>query len=88
MKKLTTLALITASTLSAAAFASNDDNAYDDLQSAKSAVEALSLTLENLGVDTNTEVDLTGAYTAPQKKAVYEDKYAELRQQFNQVHTH
>lgn len=88
MKILATLALITASTLSAAAFAANDDNAYDELRNAKSSVKALSLTLENLGVDTNIEVDLTGAYTFAQKTAVYEDKYAELRQQFNQAHTH
>ncbi|MFT7372931.1 MAG: hypothetical protein ACI9T9_001625 [Oleiphilaceae bacterium] len=86
MKKLTTIVatLITASALSTAAFASNDDNASEELRSAKAGVEALAVTLKNLGQTVDTNVDLNDAYTFSQKEAAYNAKHAELQAQFNE----
>ncbi|MFT7372930.1 MAG: hypothetical protein ACI9T9_001624 [Oleiphilaceae bacterium] len=83
MKKLTAIAatIITASVLSTSAFASSDDNAYDELLSAS----ALAVTLENLGQTVDTNLDLNGAHTFSQKEAVYSAKHAELQTQFNEL---
>ena len=87
MKKLTTIVatLITASVLSTSAFASSDDSPREELRSAKAGVEALAVTLENLGQTVDTNVDLNGAYTFSQKEAVYNAKHAELQAQFNEL---
>lgn len=87
MKKLTTIVatLLTASVLSTSAFAASNDNAYEELRSAKAGVESLASTLENLGQTVDASVDLNGAYTANQKEAIYSAKHAELQSQFNQL---
>lgn len=87
MKKLTAIAatLITASVLSTSAFASDDDNASDRFQSARGGVQALTVTLENLGATVDKSVDLNGAYTYSQKEAVYNAKHADLQAQFDEL---
>ena len=87
MKKLTAIAatLITASVLSTSAFASNDDNARDELLSAKAGVAALAVTLENLGQTVDSSVDLNNAHTFGQKEAAYDAKHSELQAQFNEL---
>ena len=71
-----------ASVMATSAFASDST---DRLQSAKGSVEALGVTLENMGANVDTSVDLNGAYTADQKAAVYKAKHAELQNQFNML---
>ncbi|WOD08560.1 hypothetical protein [Marinomonas sp. GJ51-6] len=87
MKKLAAIAatLVTATVLSTSAFASSDDSPREQLRSAKAGVEALAVTLENLGQTVDTSVDLNGAYTFSQKEAVYNAKHAELQAQFNEL---
>ena len=84
MKNLTKAALIllTATTMTSA-FASSDDTAFDRAQAAKGSVEALTVSLENLGATVDSSVNLNGAYTFEQKAAVYDAKHAELQAQFN-----
>lgn len=86
MNTITKLSLVflTASVMTTAAFAETAD---ERLQSAKGSVEALTVTLENMGADVNTNVDLNGAYTFDQKTAVYNQKHAELQDQFNTLHS-
>ncbi|MEO9275163.1 hypothetical protein ABFY09_09880 [Marinomonas sp. 5E14-1] len=86
MKKLAAIAatLVTATVLSTSAFALDNDNPREELRSAKVGVEALAVTLENLGQTVDTSVDLNGAYTLSQKEAVYNAKQAELQTQFNE----
>lgn len=89
MKKLTktTLALLTASLMTSAAFAASNDSPSEQLQEAKVRVEALSSTLENMGENVDASVDLNGAYTFDQKEAVYNAKYNELQNQFDSLRT-
>ncbi|MCW4631699.1 MULTISPECIES: hypothetical protein [Marinomonas] len=77
------ITFFTASVMAASAFASEST---DRVQSAKGSVEALGVTLENMGANVDTNVDLNGAYTADQKAAVYKAKHAELQSQFNTLH--
>ncbi|MBR7888572.1 hypothetical protein J9B83_06410 [Marinomonas sp. A79] len=79
------LAVIAASTMSTAAFASSDDTAYDRLQTTKAGLHSLGQSLENMGANVDTSVDLSGANTLNQKEAVYSAKYAELQTQFNDL---
>ncbi|PYF84702.1 MULTISPECIES: hypothetical protein [Marinomonas] len=79
----TSLALLTAAVMTTSAFA--NDTVEERLQSAKGSVEALGTTLENMGADVDTSVDLSGAYTFSQKAAVYNAKHAELQEQFNNL---
>lgn len=90
MKKLTAIAatIVTASVLSTSAFASNDDNTSDRFQSARGGVEALTVTLENLGATVDKNIDLSGAYTYGQKTAVYNAKHADLQAQFDELRAH
>jgi hypothetical protein len=74
------ITFFTASVMATSAFASDST---DRLQSARGSVEALGVTLENMGANVDTSVDLNGAYTAGQKTAVYKAKHAELQSQFN-----
>ncbi|WP_369921701.1 hypothetical protein AB8E32_05425 [Marinomonas polaris] len=85
MKTITkvTLALLTASAMTTAAFA---ETGIERVQSAKGSVEALGVTLENMGANVDTSVDLNGAYTFEQKTAVYNVKHAELQNQFDALH--
>ncbi|MGO2511451.1 hypothetical protein [Marinomonas polaris] len=85
MKTITkvTLALLTASAMTTAAFA---ETGIEHVQSAKGSVEALGVTLENMGANVDTSVDLNGAYTFEQKAAVYNTKHAELQNQFDALH--
>tara|TARA_R110001606_G_scaffold331786_1_gene479578 strand:- start:2199 stop:2477 length:279 start_codon:yes stop_codon:yes gene_type:complete len=80
----TTLALLTASVMATAAFADNDTPS-ERLQSAKGGVEALAVTLENMGASVDTNVDLNGANTFDQKAAVYTEKHTELQKQFDSL---
>ncbi|RBP84573.1 hypothetical protein EBI01_04635 [Marinomonas rhizomae] len=80
------LALLAASTITTAAFASSNESAYERVQSAKGSVEALGVTLENMGASVDTSVDLNGAYTFDQKVAVYNEKHAELQNKFDTLH--
>lgn len=79
----TTLALLTAAVMTTSAFA---ETGTERLQSAKGSVEALATTLENMGAAVNTDVNLNGAYTFDQKAAVYNEKHAELQDQFDALH--
>ncbi|BDX02695.1 MAG: hypothetical protein ACPGRG_14630 [Marinomonas sp.] len=79
----TTLALLTAAVMTTSAFA---ETGTERLQSAKGSVEALATTLENMGAAVNTDVNLNGAYTFDQKVAVYNEKHAELQDQFDALH--
>ena len=84
MKKLTAIAatLITASALSTSAFASTDDSAVESFQTARAGVQALTVSLENLGATVDKNVDLNGAYTFSQKEAAYNAKHSDLQAQF------
>ena len=79
------LSVFAAVTISASAFASNDDNTIERMYTAKAGVQALAKTLENLGETVNTHVDLTDARTFTQKEAVYLAKHKELQAQFDQI---
>ncbi|MBU1293438.1 MAG: hypothetical protein KJ609_12055 [Gammaproteobacteria bacterium] len=85
MKNLnkTILALLAASVMTTAAFA---ETGTERVQSAKGSVEALGVTLENMGANVDTSVDLNGAYTFDQKAAVYDAKHTELQNQFDALH--
>ena len=84
MKNLTKAALVLlTATAMTSAFASSDDTAFERAQSAKSSVEALTVSLENLGATVDSSVDLNGANTFNQKAAAYDAKHAELQAQFN-----
>lgn len=78
----TALTLLAATVMTTSAFA-DTEGATDRIQSAKGSVEALSVTLENMGADVDTSVDLNGAYTADQKVSIYNAKHAELQAQFD-----
>lgn len=78
------LALVTTSALATSAFAATE-TADERLQSARGSVEALSVTLENMGADVDSNVNLNGAYTANQKASVYKAKHAELQAQFDEL---
>ncbi|RBP84575.1 hypothetical protein EBI01_04625 [Marinomonas rhizomae] len=82
----TALALVVASVMATSAFASSNESAYERVQSAKGSVEALAVTLENMGADVDANVDLNGAYTADQKVSAYNAKHAELQTEFNTLH--
>jgi hypothetical protein len=85
MNKLTVIAatLITASALSTSAFASTDDSASERFQTARAGVQALTITLENLGATVDSNVDLNGANTFSQKEAAYNAKHSDLQAQFD-----
>ncbi|ETI62095.1 hypothetical protein [Marinomonas profundimaris] len=82
----TILALLAASVMTTSAFASSDESSTDRIQSAKGSVEALAVTLENMGANVDTSVNLKGAYTADQKVSRYNAKHAELQTQFDALH--
>lgn len=82
----TILALVTASVMATSAFAASDESSYDRVQSAKGGVEALAVTLENMGADVDANVDLNGAYTVDQKVSIYNAKRAELQAEFDTLH--
>lgn len=77
------LVLATASIMATSVFAASNESPSEELLNAKGRVEALSTTLENMGENVNSSVDLNGAYTFNQKTAVYNDKHAELQAQFD-----
>jgi hypothetical protein len=78
----TILALLTASVMTTSAFA---ETGTERVQSAKGSVEALGATLENMGANVDTSVDLNGAYTFDQKAAIYNAKHEELQSQFDSL---
>ncbi|WP_421852605.1 hypothetical protein [Marinomonas sp.] len=78
----TTLALLTAAVMTTSAFA---ETGSEKVQSARGSVEALGVTLENMGANVDTSVNLNGAYTFEQKAAVYSAKHDELQKQFNEL---
>ncbi|NVK75567.1 hypothetical protein C0J08_10330 [Marinomonas sp. CT5] len=80
----TALALLAASVMTTSAFA---ETASERLQSARGSVEALGVTLENMGADVDTSVNLKGDYTYNQKLGAYKEKHAELQAQFDALHT-
>jgi hydroxypyruvate isomerase len=82
----TVLALLAASVMTTTAFAASDEGATDRIQSAKGSVEALTVTLENMGAEVDPSVNLNGAYTADQKVSIYNAKHAELQNQFDTLH--
>ncbi|WP_392384077.1 hypothetical protein [Marinomonas primoryensis] len=79
----TAFTLLTASVMTTAAFA---ETGTERVQSAKGGVEALGITLENMGAPVDTSVNLNGAYTFDQKEAIYSAKHAELQNQFDALH--
>ncbi len=79
----TALTLLAASVMTTAAFA---ETGTERVQSAKGGVEALGITLENMGAPVDTSVNLNGAYTFDQKEAIYSAKHAELQNQFDALH--
>ena len=79
----TALTLLTVSVMTTAAFA---ETGTERVQSAKGGVEALGITLENMGAPVDTSVNLNGAYTFDQKEAIYSAKHAELQNQFDALH--
>jgi hypothetical protein len=79
----TTLAFLTAALMTTSAFA---ETGFEKVQSARGGVEALGVTLENMGANVDTSVNLNGAYTFDQKAAVYSEKHAELQSQFDSLH--
>ena len=80
------LALVTTSALATSAFAASESS-DERLQSARGSVQALSATLENMGADVDSSVNLSGAFTANQKASVYQAKHAELQAQFDELHS-
>lgn len=78
----TTLVFLATAAMATSAFAS-DDSAYEKLQASKAGVKSLANTLENMGANVDTSVDLNGANTLNKKEAVYSAKYSELQDQFN-----
>ncbi|MCW4631700.1 MULTISPECIES: hypothetical protein [Marinomonas] len=76
------LAILAATVMTTSAFASTE-GATERVQSAKGSVEALSVTLENMGADVDASVDMNGAYTADQKVSIYNAKHDELQAQFD-----
>jgi hypothetical protein len=82
----TVLALLAASVMTISAFAGTGDGADDRIQSARGSVEALTITLENMGAKVDSSVNLNGAYTADQKVSLYNAKHAELQNQFDTLH--
>jgi hypothetical protein len=79
----TALTLLAASVMTTAAFA---ETGTERVQSAKGGVEALGITLENMGASVDTSVNLNGAYTFDQKEAIYSAKHAELQNKFDVLH--
>ncbi|AEF54938.1 hypothetical protein [Marinomonas posidonica] len=79
----TILTLVTVSVFSTAAMAASDESASDRLMSARGSVEALAMTLENMGANVDASVDLNGAYTPAQKTALYLQKHDALQAQFD-----
>jgi hypothetical protein len=82
----TVLALLAASVMTTSAYAGTGDGADDRIQSARGSVEALTTTLENMGAKVDSSVNLNGAYTADQKVSLYNEKHAELQNQFDTLH--
>uniref|UniRef100_A6VX27 Uncharacterized protein n=1 Tax=Marinomonas sp. (strain MWYL1) TaxID=400668 RepID=A6VX27_MARMS len=82
----TILALVTASVMATSAFAASGEGSTDRIQSAKGSVEALAVTLENMGADVDANVNLNGAYTVDQKVSAYQNKHTELQAQFDELH--
>ncbi|MBU1293439.1 MAG: hypothetical protein KJ609_12060 [Gammaproteobacteria bacterium] len=82
----TILALVTASVMATSAFAASGESPTDRIQSARGSVEALAVTLENMGADVDANVNLNGAYSVDQKVSAYETKHAELQAQFDELH--
>jgi hypothetical protein len=82
----TILALVTASVMATSAFAASGESSTDRIQSAKGSVEALAVTLENMGADVDSNVDLNGVYSVDQKVSAYKAKHAELQAQFDELH--
>jgi hydroxypyruvate isomerase len=80
------LALFTASVMATSAFAASGESATDRIQSARGSVEALAVTLENMGADVDASVNLNGTYTADQKVSLYNVKHNELQAQFDTLH--
>jgi hypothetical protein len=72
--------------MTTSAFAASGESSTDRIQSAKGSVEALAVTLENMGADVDSSVNLNGVYTADQKVSVYNAKHAELQNQFDTLH--
>ncbi len=81
----TTLALLTASVMATSVFAASDKTPTDRIQSAKGSVEALAVTLENMGANVDTNVDLNSAHSVNQKVSAYQTKHAELQAQFDEL---
>ncbi|TYL48005.1 hypothetical protein [Marinomonas sp. IMCC 4694] len=84
--KMFTKTVFTALILSAATTASFAETGDQRVQSAKGSVEALGVTLKNMGASVDTSINLNGAYTFDQREAVYIKKHAELQAQFNELH--
>lgn len=82
----TIIALVTASVMATSAFAASGEGSTDRIQSAKGSVEALAVTLENMGADVDANVNLNGAYTVDQKVSAYQNKHTELQAQFDELH--
>ncbi|MGR0279666.1 hypothetical protein ACUM5Y_11555 [Marinomonas dokdonensis] len=80
------LSVLAAVSISSTAFAySSDDSPRERVYSAKAGVHALAKTLENLGENVNTDVDLSDARTWYQKEAAYAAKHKELQAQFDEL---
>jgi hypothetical protein len=82
----TVLAFVTASVMATSAFAASSESPSDRIQSARGSVEALAVTLENMGADVDANVNLNGAYTVDQKVSLYNAKHAELQAEFDTLH--
>ncbi|ADZ90520.1 hypothetical protein [Marinomonas mediterranea] len=77
---------VTALSLAALSSSVFADNINDDIRESKAGIEALNSTLVSLGVNEDTHVDVSGVITPSQKLALYDEKYQELQNTFDNIH--
>lgn len=65
--------------------ASDENNLLDDYLEAQAHAKALSAQLESMGVESNPTVEFNSPATLSQKLDAYQDKLAELQNQFDTV---
>lgn len=84
MKNITKamIVFLTTSVIATGAFASD---AYTDARTEKARVESLEANLQSMGATVDTSVDMNGATTPLQQKAVWDAKHAQLQQEYNDL---
>ncbi|WP_191601548.1 hypothetical protein [Marinomonas algicola] len=84
-----TMAILASSIIATSAFSashSENDSTHEVYRNYLSSVEALSKTLDEKGIQHDTDVDLEGADTFSKKADIYNKKYEELQNTFNEAH--